>query len=100
MKANIVKSLRNGLALAAVLALGYMLGNGRPVKAAADTFEFQLAGVNPESALLVYQPATRTVYVYRGATTGSANLQCSMKFILGTPGSAIQRVNCDVATMH
>ena len=72
MQARLVASPRGGLALVTSLAFGYTPGNGRPVNAAADTLEFQLAGVNPERTRLVYQPATKTVYLYRGATTGSA----------------------------
>ena len=101
MQTKVAHWLQNALAFAGVFALGYALGSGRTVRAAdAENFAFQLAGVNQDSALLVYQPSTRTVYVYRGATTGSSNLQCSIKFMLGAPGGAIQRVNCDVPSLR
>jgi hypothetical protein len=96
--------VRNGLMLAGVLALGYWLGAGGTAKASSssastDDVQFQLAGVNANSSLLVYQPGTRTVYVYQGATTGNSYLQCSFKFQLGTPGGAIQRLPCPVPTL-
>ncbi len=58
--------------------------------------QFQLGSVSEHSSLLVYQPGTKTVYVYQGATTGNSYLQCSFMFELGTPGGAIQRVPCAV----
>ena len=103
--------MRNGLgwmqgpviALAA-LALGLWLGNARGARAASyasdGELQFQLAGVNEHSSLLVYQPGTRTVYVYQGATTGSSWIGCSYMFKLGKPGDAIQRENCGVTTMR
>ncbi len=92
---------RNGLALAGVLALGYWFGAGGAVKASsystnAGDVQFQLAGVNEHSSLLVYQPGKKTVYIYQGATTGNSNLQCSFMFELGAPGGAIQRIPCAV----
>ncbi|MGA7859557.1 MAG: hypothetical protein WCA11_16600 [Terracidiphilus sp.] len=93
---------RNGLALVGMLALGFWLGAGRTVKASSyengGNVEFQLAGVNETSSLLVYQPSTKTVYVYRGATQGNSALQCSYKFQMETPGGVIQRVPCPVQT--
>lgn len=62
--------VRNGLALVGVLALGYWLGAGRAVSASSSgqssaDVGFELTGVNETSSLLVYQPTTKTVYVYR-----------------------------------
>jgi hypothetical protein len=96
--------LRNGLAVVGVLALGFWFGASSPVKASssaasAGDVQFQLAGVSEKSSLLVYQPATKTVYVYQGATTGNSNLQCSFKFQLGAPGGPIQRVPCPVPSL-
>lgn len=89
---------RNALALAGVLALGFWLGSARTAK--ADSYGsggdvlFQLAGVSEHSSLLVYQPGSKTVYVYQGATTGNSSLQCSYMFQLDRPGSTIHRINC------
>lgn len=89
---------RNLLALIGVLALGFWLGSGCTVKAATNGYggdlQFQLAGVNEHSSLLVYQPGSKTLYVYQGATTGNSNLPCSFMFQLDRPGNTIQRVNC------
>lgn len=96
--------MRNGLALATVLALGFWLGNGRTVKASSydsnGDVEFQLTGVNETSSLLVYQPRNKTIYVYRGATLGNSELQCSFMFQLSRPGDVIRRVPCAVANLN
>jgi hypothetical protein len=96
---------RNGLALAAVLALGFWLSAGHTVNAssydtAGNGVQFQLTGVDESSSLLVYQPATKTVYVYRGATTGNSALQCSYMFQLTRPGEVIRRVPCAVPNLN
>jgi hypothetical protein len=94
--------LRNGLAVVGLVSIGFWAGNGGIVKAASSAsgsdVEFQLTGVNETSSLLVYQPSTKTVYVYRGATVGGSTLQCSFKYLMGAPGDAIQRVNCPVGS--
>ncbi|MGA2206218.1 MAG: hypothetical protein ABSG10_05760 [Terracidiphilus sp.] len=92
---------RNGLALVGILALGFWLGEDRTVRASSydsggGNVEFQLTGINPTSSLLVYQPGTKTVYVYQGATTGNAALQCSFMFQLNKPGNVIRRNPCAV----
>jgi hypothetical protein len=96
---------RNGLALGAVLAFGFWLGAGRTVKASSNEpggmgVQFQLAGVSEASSLLVYQPETRTVYVYQGATVGNSNVQCSYKFQMTRPGEVIRRVPCPVPELN
>ena len=91
--------LRNLLAIAGLVSIGFSIGSAGSVKAATGgDVEFQLTGVNETSSLLVYQPSTKTVYVYRGATVGSTNIQCSFKYLIGTPGESIQRVNCPVGS--
>jgi hypothetical protein len=92
---------RNALAILGVLALGYWFGNTRAVSASSTGsngfgVQFQLTGINESSSLLVYQPETKTVYVYRGATTGNSALQCSYKYQMDRPGGVIQRTPCDV----
>ena len=96
---------RNFLALAGVLAVGFWLGTSRTVKASSyDSsgmgVQFQLAGISEGSALLVYQPDTRTVYVYQSATSGNSNVQCSYKFQMTRPGEVIHRVACPVAQLN
>jgi hypothetical protein len=95
---------RNGLALAGVLAFGFWLGAGRTVKASSSDagmgVQFQLAGINEASSLLVYQPETRTVYVYQGATLGNASVQCTYKFEMTRPGEVIHRASCPVQQLN
>jgi hypothetical protein len=87
-----------------VLAIGFWLRAGRTVEASSSDagmgVQFQLAGVNEASSLLVYQPETRTVYVYQGATLGNANVQCAYKFQMTRPGEVIRRVPCPVAELN
>jgi hypothetical protein len=90
--------LRDALAFVGVLAIGYWLGNSRPVHASSSDVGFQLTGVSENNALLVYEPSAKTVYVYRAATVGNSTVQCSFKFVLSSPGGAIQRLNCPVGS--
>ena len=96
---------RNGLDVVGLFALGSWLGAGRGVMASSSAsdamgVQFQLDGIKPESALLVYQPETKTVYIYQAATTGNANVQCSYKFQLTRPGEVIRRVACPVPEVN
>lgn len=95
---------RNLLALAGVLAFGFWLGTCGAVKASSnDSYgdvEFQLTGVNETNSLLVYQPRNKTIYVYRGATLGNSELQCSFMFQLNRPGDVIRRIPCAVANLN
>jgi hypothetical protein len=100
--AKVWRWTRNGLAVfglvLGLLAIGSWFGSGRTVKAASSDagmgVQFQLAGINEASSLLVYQPETRTVYVYQGATLGSSSVQCTYKFQMTRPGEVIHRVPC------
>jgi hypothetical protein len=96
--------LRSGLALVGVLAFGFWLGAGRAVSASSyesveTGVQFQLTGINPTSSLPVYQPGTRTVYVYQGATTGNSAMQCSFMFQFEKPGGVIRRIPCQVSSL-
>jgi hypothetical protein len=95
---------QNGLVLVSILALGFWIGAGRTAKESgydSDTgnVEFQLAGVNQTSSLLVYLPGTKTVCVYQGATTGNSALQCSYMFQLTRPGEVIHRDPCGAPSL-
>lgn len=96
--------MKNGFALVGALALGVWLGAGRAVNASSNEsggdVEFQLTSVSPTSSLLVYQPRTKTVYVYQGATAGNSNLQCSFMFQLERPGEVIRRIPCEVPRLN
>jgi hypothetical protein len=86
-------------AIFGVFMLGYWLANVRAVHASSDDVQFELQGVTENSSLLVYQPSTRTVYVYRGAMAGNSSLQCNFKFELTKPGGVIHRDNCAVQSV-
>lgn len=90
--------LKNGFAVVGVLCLGFWLGSARQVHAYDDGsgqgVQFQLLGGNLTDSLLVYQPNTKTVYVYRGATQGNDALQCTYKFQMTHPGDVIGRIPC------
>jgi hypothetical protein len=92
--------LRDLLALAGVFALGYWLAAGRTVQASGDDVQFSLQGMNESSSLLVYQPTTQTVYVYRGVMVGNSSLQCNFKFQMTRPGGVIHRDNCPVQSLQ
>ena len=92
--------LRSLLALAGVFGLGYWLAGGRSVHASSEDVQFELQGVNENSSLLVYQPSTKTVYVYRGAMVGNSALQCNFMFQMTKPGGVIHRENCAVQTLQ
>lgn len=96
--------MKNGLALVGVLALGFWLGAGRTVHAAigpsGQGFQFQLTGLNQSNALLVYHPDNKTIYVYQGAMTGNAALQCTYMFQMDRPGEVIRRVPCAVQNLN
>jgi len=101
---QLTRWLKEILPILMILALAYWLGVTRPVRSTVyaanqDDPQFQLTTVNQASSLLVYQPDTKTIYVYQGATTGSSSVQCSFKFQLGKPGAVIQRVPCPVASL-
>ncbi len=97
--------LRNGLAFAGVLALGFWFGASRPVSASSYSsngqgVQFQFTGANESSSLLVYQPETRTVYLYQGALVGNASVQCTYRFEMTRPGEVIHRVPCAIPQLN
>jgi hypothetical protein len=98
---NAFEWMRSGLAIAGLVALGYALGSTRQVKAASsagDGVSFQMEGVSDNSALLVYHPDSKSLYVYRGATIGSSVVQCAYMFQIGQPGAPLKRSNCPVGS--
>jgi len=96
--------MKNGLALLAMLALGFWLGSGHAVRASGDDsgqgVQFQLTGgIEPTSSLLVYVPDRKTVYLYQGAMQGNSALQCNYMFQMDRPGDVIRRVPCSMQKM-
>ena len=98
--------LRNGLAILGLIALGYWLGSSshgsisqvQAASSSGDGVSFQMDGVSDNSALLVYHPESKSLYVYRGATVGSSVVQCAFKFQIGEPGAALRRTNCPIGS--
>ena len=98
---------RNGLVFVGVLALGFWFGASRTVKASSRGYDssgsgvqFQFTGAKDSSSLLVYQPETRTVYLYQGALVGNASLQCSYMFEMTRPGEVIRRIPCAIPQLN
>lgn len=96
--------IKNGLALIGMLAIGFWLGSGHAVRASSydsgQGVQFQLtSGVEPTSALLVYDPGKKTVFLYQGAMQGNAALQCNYMFEMDHPGEVIRRVPCSMQKM-
>lgn len=97
------KVLRDVLAIVGVFALGWIAaGHVRPatVHAASDSFQFQLQEMRPSSALLVYSADDKTIYVYQGAPTGNAAMQCSYMFRMTNEGGLIRREPCKVPSLN
>jgi hypothetical protein len=94
---DIRNGIRDLLALGGVFALGWAL-HGRTVHAAADDFQFQMQTAHVDSSLLIYHPSDKMIYVYQGAMTGNASLQCSFRYRLGDDG-VVRRENCPAGSL-
>lgn len=92
--------LRDGLLLVAAFGIGWWAHGGRQVQAQSDDVFFQLQGISPASALSLYYPGERTIYVYQGATSGNNEMQCSYMFRLGKPGGVVHRRNCGIPVLN
>ena len=57
---------------------------------------FQLSGIGQDTALTVYNPTIRTLYVYPRVATGNSYINCEFSFTVGTPGAPIERKNCPI----
>ncbi len=60
------EGVRTALAMVGLMGLGFWLGSGKGVRAAADEPFFELGKVEASSALLVYQPAPLSIAVEVG----------------------------------
>ena len=93
---------RDLLLLSAALAIGWWArGGSLPVQARSDSssttegnLAFQLSGVAPETALTVYNPSNRTLYVYPRIGQGNSHISCGYSFSIPSPGAPIDRTNC------
>jgi hypothetical protein len=95
-----VKSLvRDGVLVVFALVVGWWAHGGRPVQAAAEDYSYQFMSNNVNNALTVYDPHTRTVYVYQGVSSlGGSHVNCSYMFHMTYAGQPIERENCKVGT--
>ena len=105
--------VRNALLLAAAAATGWWARGVRvsPVLAqgdgehgsnrssGSDGLAFQLSGVNPETALTIWNPSNHTLYIYQGAVMGNSNVNCSFSFHVDRAGAPIQRQNCPIGQL-
>ncbi len=90
--------VRDLVLVAFAVAVGWwMRGADRTVVAQAagsDNLAFQMIGTGPESTLAMYNPGTRTLYVYPHAGSGSSNVTCTYGFLVNAPGMPLVRRNC------
>ena len=90
--------LRDLVLVGSALAVGWWAHGARPVHAESDALQVQL-GAGPGSPLLVSTSDEKVFYVYQGALTGSASVQCTYKFTMTTPGGLIRREQCPVPVL-
>ena len=93
--------IRDAALLAVAGAVGWWAhGGGARVQAASDaTVVYQFESLKPESALTLYNPDERTLYVYQGATAGSSHLNCSYRYRIPRAGAPIDRENCSAGSL-
>ena len=87
--------------LVGAFSLGWWMHSGTRVQAQStgDVF-FQIKGIGPESALMLYYPDKQAIYVYQGILTGNSYMGCTYKFQLGKPGTPITRHVCPITDIH
>jgi hypothetical protein len=88
--------LRDATLLVAALAVAWWAHGDRPVQAASGDLQFQMEAAG--DTLLLYSAGDRSIYVYKGASSGNSNMQCSYKFVVTAPGRA-QRESCDMTSL-
>lgn len=92
--------LRDGVLVAAAMAIGWWAHGGAAVHAASSSnapgeLSFQFVKNDLNNALTMYDPAQHVLYVYQGASaTGLATVNCSYMFHIARAGAPIQRENC------
>lgn len=65
----------------------------------ADGLAFQLGGVSPETALTVWNPNNRNLYIYTGALMGNSQVNCAYSLHIERAGAPIQRQNCPIGSI-
>ena len=67
--------------------------------ASREPLEFQLSGVGPATALTVWNPVDKNLYVYQGINSGGSHISCSFSLQITRPGAPIDRQNCPVGSL-
>jgi hypothetical protein len=86
--------LRDGVLVALAFAIGWWAHTGRSVHAQSSDVLFQFESLNPNSALSLYYPDQRTIYIYQPAAVGYSTLNCAFLFKLGDAGGPVERKQC------
>jgi hypothetical protein len=86
--------LRDITLVALAFGIGWWAHTGRTVHAQNSDVFFQFESINPNSALSLYYPDQKTIYVYQPAAVGYSTLNCAFLFKLDQPGGPVQREPC------
>jgi hypothetical protein len=97
--------LRDLTLLAAAAAIGWW-AHGANGAVQADThnsndpnLSFQYGGLGPDGQVSLYNPSTRTLYVYPSiARSGSSDVPCLYMVQIDHPGAPLTRANCKPAS--
>jgi hypothetical protein len=55
-----------------------------------------MTGTGPDALLTVYNPDSRTLFMYPRIGAGSSTVNCAYSFKVPSPGAPLQRENCPV----
>jgi hypothetical protein len=101
-----VGSVVRDLALVCLaVAVGWWLrGAGTTVLAqrsggSSSALAFQMAGTGPDALLTVYNPDSRTLYMYPRIGAGSSTINCAYSFKVWSPGAPLERENCPMGEL-
>jgi hypothetical protein len=94
--------MRDGVLVAAALAIGWWAHSGVAVQAnssshASGELSFQFMKNDINNSLTIYDAGEHVLYVYQGASSlGASKINCSYMFHIANAGAPIQRENCRV----
>lgn len=99
-------AIRDVLVLTAAAAFGWWAHglHTSPVLAqrsgaGEDGLSFQIGGLREDTALTVWSPANRNLYIYAGALAGNSNVNCTYSLHIERMGAPIQRQNCPIGSV-
>jgi len=76
---------------------------GTPVHATGSSgsspLAFQMTGTGPDALLTVYNPDSRTLFMYPRIGAGSSTVNCAYSFKVPSPGAPLQRENCPMGEL-